>query len=150
MIRKMELIELDEIMEIWLKSNIKGHEFIDEDYWLSNLEYVKEHIVNADVNVIDDHGIKGFIGIQEGYIAGIFIKPNLISKGYGSKLINYAKENYEQLTLDVYEKNVNAVNFYKKHGFIILGHSVEKDTNNIKLRMAFDRNNQNEEQTLRK
>ena len=42
MIRKMQNIDIDRVADIWLKTNLKAHYFIPEQYWTSNYELVKE------------------------------------------------------------------------------------------------------------
>lgn len=36
-------------MEIWLNENIKAHNFIPEEYWKNNYEYVKEILHNSEM-----------------------------------------------------------------------------------------------------
>jgi len=33
MVRKFKTQDIDEVMEIWLDTNIKAHDFIDKNYW---------------------------------------------------------------------------------------------------------------------
>ena len=42
MIRKLEKEDINNIMEIWLDSTIKGHDFIDEKYWRDNYFKVRD------------------------------------------------------------------------------------------------------------
>ena len=36
MIRKMQNIDINRVADIWLKTNLKAHDFIPEQYWTSN------------------------------------------------------------------------------------------------------------------
>ena len=36
MVRRMEETDLDSVMQIWLESNIKAHDFIPKEYWENN------------------------------------------------------------------------------------------------------------------
>lgn len=47
MIRKMQNIDIDRVADIWLKTNLKAHYFIPEQYWTSNYELVKENDVTS-------------------------------------------------------------------------------------------------------
>ena len=49
MIRKMQNIDIDRVADIWLKTNLKAHYFIPEQYWTSNYESVKEMMLQAEV-----------------------------------------------------------------------------------------------------
>lgn len=42
----------------------------------------------------------------------------------------------ENLTLNVYKKNANAIKFYEKNNFIITSENIDKNTNEIEYRMT--------------
>lgn len=42
MIGKFKIVELDTVMKIWLETNIKAHNCINESYWQGNYKMVKE------------------------------------------------------------------------------------------------------------
>ena len=42
MIRKLLNGDIDRVADIWLKTNLKAHYFISNQYWTSNYELVKE------------------------------------------------------------------------------------------------------------
>ena len=42
MIRKLLSEDIDRVADIWLKTNLKAHYFISNQYWKSNYELVKE------------------------------------------------------------------------------------------------------------
>ncbi|WMM25236.1 N-acetyltransferase [Tissierella sp. MB52-C2] len=119
MIKELNKSKIDHIMKIWLEENISTHDFISKDYWKTNYEFVKNALPESTVLVYEDGGeIKGFIGIIENsYIAGLFVSNKYQNEGIGSKLLERCKEDYFVLSLDVYAKNLKAINFYKKHGF---------------------------------
>lgn len=120
MIRKFVSGDLESVMSIWLKSNIESHDFIDRSYWESNYEIVKEMLAESTIYVYEDYGkIKAFVGLENTYIAGIFVNSDDRSIGIGSLLIKYLKEIYSELSLKVYTKNKRAVEFYSKHEFLI-------------------------------
>ena len=74
MIRKMQNIDINRVADIWLKTNLKAHYFIPEQYWTSNYELVKEMLLQAEVYVYeDDKMIQGFVGLSNEYMEGIFI-----------------------------------------------------------------------------
>ena len=55
MIRKMQNTDINRVADIWLKSNLKAHDFIPEQYWTSNYELVKEMMSQAEVYVYEDN-----------------------------------------------------------------------------------------------
>lgn len=140
MIRKFEKNDINPVMQIWKNENIKAHKFISKEYWKNNYNYVKEILPNAEIYVyVLKENIVGFIGINENYIEGIFIDTNNQGKGIGTSLLNKVKENRDNLTLSVYKKNINAINFYKKNDFIITSENIDKDTNEIEYTMTWKR-----------
>ena len=128
-----------EISSIWLETNIKAHNFIDEEYWIKNKDVFKKGVEEATVYVYFDEVVKGFIGLSENYIAGLFVKDTFQNKGIGYALLEKAKETKEFLTLDVYEKNKNAVKLYLKNGFVIEKTFIDKNTNSKTFRMSWKR-----------
>ena len=129
MIRKFQITDTEQVMEIWLTGNIDAHPFIPKEYWLSNFDMVREQLLQAEVYVFENEGsIQGFIGIQEDYIAGVFVKEEVRSAGIGKRLLDYIKENHSALTLNVYQKNRRAVEFYQREGFYILSEGLDEET----------------------
>lgn len=115
MIRKFETKDLLQVMEIWLDTNIQAHDFISEDYWKNNFDFVKSMLPDADIYVYETQDkIKAFMRISAGYIAGIFVSSDMQSKGMGKQLLEKVKALYSELSLAVYQKNIKAVKFYLK------------------------------------
>lgn len=140
MIRKFEKNDINPVMQIWKNENIKAHKFISKEYWKNNYNYVKEILPNAEIYVyVLKENIVGFIGINENHIEGIFIDTNNQCKGIGTSLLNKVKENRDNLTLSVYKKNINAINFYKKNDFIITSENIDKYTAEIEYTMTWNK-----------
>lgn len=140
MIRKFEKNDINLVMQIWKNENIKAHDFISKEYWESNYNYVKDILPNSEIYVyILKEKILGFIGLNNNYIEGIFVDTNNQCNGIGSALLNKAKENRDTLTLKVYQKNINAINFYIKNGFIVVGENIDKNTNEIEYYMCWNK-----------
>lgn len=138
MIRKFQIIDTEQVMEIWLNGNINAHPFIPKEYWLSNLEMVQEQLLQAEVYVCEnERSIQGFIGIQGDYIAGIFVKERFRSAGIGRRLLDHVKANHSALTLNVYQKNRRAVEFYQREGFSIVSEEIEPDSGEVDETMCW-------------
>ena len=132
MIRKFKEEDTTKVMAIWTKGNFEAHSFIDKDYWLLNYNKVKnEYIKKSETYVYtENNDIKGFISILNNeYIGALFIKNEYRRSGIGRKLINFVKDKYDKLTLNVYEKNINAILFYTKLGFINQKIQIDDKTN---------------------
>ena len=131
MIRRMQKTDIDIVSVIWLDANKDAHDFIPAEYWESNFLPVKEMLFQAEVYVYIDeckNEIEGFIGLEETYIAGIFVRKEARSEGIGKALLDFIKEKKQELTLNVYQKNVRAVRFYERQGFQIIDRYMDKNT----------------------
>lgn len=125
--------------DIWLKTNIETHNFIDKSYWIDNQNDVIEAFKSADIFIFKDtNEIKGFCGVINGYIAGIFVKSEWQNKGIGSLLIRYLQDSYDSLNLKVFKNNIRAVTFYKLLDFQISGQEID-ETNNIEYLMSWNK-----------
>ncbi|MGF6907282.1 GNAT family N-acetyltransferase [Fusobacterium sp. PH5-44] len=138
MIENFKETDINEVIEIWLNSNIDAHSFIDESYWKNNYDYVKEILPNADIYVFRENNvIKGFLGINNFHIEGIFVDKKYRNFGIGKLLLSKAKELKDTLTLNVYEKNMSAVNFYKNNGFTVVEKKLEEDFGEMEYLMEW-------------
>ena len=139
MIRKLQKIDINRVADIWLKTNLKAHYFIPEQYWTNNYEVVKEMLPQAEVYVYeDDKIIQGFIGINDEYIEGIFVSDEMQSHGIGKILLDYMKDKKVRLQLNVYQKNVRAISFYQREGFTIQGERMDEFTGEKEYVMNWD------------
>ena len=46
MIKEFKMDYLDEVMNIWLETNINTHDFIEKEYWINNFDLVKFYLKN--------------------------------------------------------------------------------------------------------
>jgi len=138
MVKEFDICKIDEVMQIWLDTNIATHDFIPKEYWTDNYEIVKTMLPNADILIYEEDEIKGFIGIvDKTYIAGLFVSKQFQGCGIGTKLIEVCKNRYPILMLDVYVKNDKAVIFYSNHGFRINEEKENSDTKEVEYTMQW-------------
>ena len=146
MMRALQEADIDRVAEIWLDSNLKAHHFIPEQYWKSNFGLVKEMLSQAEVYVYEeDRDIQGFTGLNGEYIEGIFVSAVMQSQGIGKMLLDYVKSKKEKLLLNAYQKNVRAINFYRREGFQIQCEGLDKSTGEKDYVMIWQRNFREEE-----
>lgn len=143
MIRAFVKDDLDSIMKIWLDTNIKTHNFISQEYWTNNYEMVKETLPQSEIYVYEDdtQQIVGFIGLIDNYIAGIFVREDVQSRGIGKKLLNYIKEIKQNINLSVYKKNIRAISFYQREQFLIQSENIDSSTYEEELIMTWNKQN---------
>ena len=139
MIRKLQKVDINRVADIWLKTNLKAHYFISEQYWTNNYAVVKEMLPQAEVYVYeDDKIIQGFVGINAEYIEGIFVSDEMQSHGIGKILLDYIKDKKVRLHLNVYQKNVRAISFYQREGFAIQCEQIDEFTDEKEYVMNWD------------
>ena len=89
MIRQYNEGDIDTIIQIWLDTNIQAHYFISTDYWRANYDMVREILPHAEIYVYEDDCTKqidGFIGLNDDYIEGIFVKKTTAKSCKGSQV----------------------------------------------------------------
>ena len=139
-IRKFNEFDLKRVMRIWYDGNLEAHDFVDKNYWERNFGYVKRSLPESEVYVYEIDGyVVGFVGIDEGYIAGLFVDREYRGVGIGTKLIDYVKELYDFFTLHVFENNYGAVTFYENRGLIKKEESVHEDLGEVEYLMYYRR-----------
>lgn len=139
MIKKFEQNDIEEIMNIWLKTNISAHAFIDKVHWENAYDMVKSLLPASDIFICqEEHTIKAFVGITDSvYIAGIFVGERYQAQGIGEELLDYCKERYPRLELDVFVENEGAVRFYQRNGFKSTRTQINPDFNRAEYHMVW-------------
>ena len=101
---------------------------------LSVAEKYKEPAILDNILVYDDGFVKGLIRIEKNEIVELYVDYFFQGQGVGSRLIEYAKENYPVDFLWVIEKNTDAVRFYEAHGFHLTDiKKTEASTTEVKM-----------------
>lgn len=124
-IRKAEIKDLSRIAEIlvFVKRMKYRSIFHNDDYSFNVLQVLsvaKEYEAPTmldNILVYDDGIIKGLIHIEDDRIAELYVDYFFQNQGIGSRLIEYAKENFPVTYLWAIEKNTDAIRFYEAHGF---------------------------------
>lgn len=138
MIREFKSTDLDKVMEIWLQGNEQAHNFIDSNFFKQNFDIVEMLIPMSTVYVQDLDGVKGFVGITENYISGLFVEQGYRRQGTGKALVNKAKQRYNELFVHVYKKNTDTVNFFLSQNFEIISESINEESNESELLLRCD------------
>lgn len=142
MIKPFQAEDSVRVAEIWLRANLQAHDFIEPQYWLDNLPFVQAQLAQAEVYVyIEEKSglIQGFVGLQDDYIAGIFVWPAVQSSGIGKKLLDFVKTRYAKLTLSVYQKNKRAVKFYCRENFVLQSIATSQATGEEEYTLVWQR-----------
>ncbi|MFG6381444.1 MAG: GNAT family N-acetyltransferase [Muribaculum sp.] len=113
---------------IWERSVMATHNFLkEEDFNEIKAVLISEYFPNVDLYAIADKGAyAGFIGLSPDTIEMLFIDSICLNQGYGSALIEFAKQR-GATKVDVNEQNSSALNFYKAKGFRVLSRDETDD-----------------------
>lgn len=75
MIRTAQKTDMEQLLQIWLNSNIDAHDFIPQKYWIDNYPLVADQLPQADIYLYEaDGNTYGFVGVMDGYIARNFCR----------------------------------------------------------------------------
>lgn len=131
MIRKWTAKSLDPVLTLWLESTTFAHPFIDEQYWHDSLALVRDVYLPAAQTWVweENDTLLGFISVMDNqFVGALFVAPQALHRGIGSALLNEVKQRYPMLSLEVYQKNGRAVNFYHALGFRIEDGAWQEET----------------------
>lgn len=129
----MEIVRCNEedyetLAGIWERSVMATHNFLKkEDFDEIKAALIPDYFPNVDLYAIVDKGAyAGFIGLSPDTIEMLFIDNDRRGQGYGSALIEFAKQR-GATKVDVNEQNPSALNFYKAKGFRVLSRDETDD-----------------------
>ena len=116
-------------MQIWLRTNIRSHNSIDDLYWHEQYDEARK-IIDPESTLVYDSGEKvvGSISVfQDSLIYGIYVARKYQQKGIATKLIDIFKEKYPCLSVNIFKENERAVKYFLNRGF-----TISKETRNEK------------------
>ena len=141
-IRPYTAADAQPLADIWLCASLKAHSFIAADYWhINRARMVSEYLPNSNTLVLESESGQplAFISLLGRHIAALFVHPYFQGYGYGSALLRQVQQQYDTLTLNVYQNNIDAVHFYQYHGFRITASSTDSATGAAEFRMLWQR-----------
>ena len=115
-----------ELARIWEDSVRATHDFLPSSY----ISMLKSMVLNQYLDAVmlicskdTRQRITGFAGIAAGKVEMLFIDPEHRGQGLGKLLLTHAIEHFHADELDVNEQNPQALGFYFKQGFEVIGRS---------------------------
>ena len=114
--------------------------FRDDSFYFEELTVSAQATRFAeDVNnvwVYDDGVVKGFVQVEDKEVKKLFVEPVLQGNSIGTKLIEFAVAEMNADFLWALEKNIRAIEFYMRHGFVLTDEKkYEEDTTEFLVRM---------------
>lgn len=113
-----------ELTRIWEASVRATHDFLPDSYITQLKTLVLTHYLDAVMLICTKDSrqrITGFAGVAAGKVEMLFIDPQHRGQGLGRQLLRYAIERMNADELDVNEQNPQALGFYFKQGFEVIG-----------------------------
>lgn len=123
MITTAKTTDHEAIIAIWELSVRATHHFLPEDYLEEIKSILPSVLPQVDLYIYraSDNGIQGFAGVSDQKIEMLFIHPESRGQGIGRLLAMFCIENLKADKLDVNQQNQQAIGFYEKLGFRIIG-----------------------------
>jgi len=119
-----KLSDYPELAQVWEASVRATHDFLPDSY----IEQLRNLVLTRYLDAVmlictrdPRQRITGFAGVAAGKIEMLFIDPTHRGQGLGQQLLHYAVEHLNAYQLDVNEQNPQALGFYFKQGFEVVG-----------------------------
>jgi len=127
-IRPANTNDYPRIMEIWKSSVQATHDFLkDEDFKLFQELIPTEFLPQLKVFVIEEETfIPAYFAVSDDNLEMLFVHSDYRGKSYGKTAINHIIQQLKIYKVDVNEQNKQAVDFYLKMNYQLIGRS-EKD-----------------------
>lgn len=82
-------------------------------------EYIDNPEKIKNIWVYDDEFVKGMMRVEGKELAELYVDCFFQNEGIGAKLIEFAIQMFDVRELFVLEKNVRAICFYQRYGFLL-------------------------------
>ena len=119
----------DAVVTLWERSARATHHFVA----LDDLVYYKDAVSKIDFFSFSvfcqfqNNRMTGILGVAGTDLAMLFVDPDFIGQGFGKQLMLFALNDLKAETVEVNEQNIQAVDFYRKFGFVVYDRA-EKDS----------------------
>lgn len=131
-IRRATPDDREVLFDVWLKSVRATHTFVAETDIQSFIPIVRDYLASSEtefwVSCDASGAVMGFMGMVGPRMESLFLAPEFHRRGGGRRLVEHARADRGELTVDVNEQNTGAVGFYKACGFVVEGRSELDDT----------------------
>ena len=129
---------MDDILAIWLEASIKAHDFLDAEFWTSQVANMRDIYLPASETYVYECDTKviGFYSLYENSLPAIFVSPESQGQGTGKALLSHAKNQRTSLTLSVFQANKASYQFYLSQDFSVVGQQNNQHTEHPEFIMS--------------
>lgn len=129
MLKQFNKKDIDIIMKMWKDNNQKFQSFINNDYWINNYIKTRDEFLQNKIYVYTEATkILAYIVVNNNSeILDIQVSPEIQREGIGKLLLEKLKRENDNLIVNIYEKNINAVLFFKSMGFKKIMDKIQED-----------------------
>ncbi len=113
-----------QLTHIWESAVRATHDFLPDSYIERLRNLLLTHYLDSVMLICTKDSrqcITGFAGVAAGKVEMLFIDPRYRGQGLGRQLLGYAIEHMNAEELEVNEQNPQALGFYLKQGFEVVG-----------------------------
>ena len=118
--------DYDRAVDVWEASVRATHHFVTEEdlaifrpMVTAALPAIKRLACVRD----ESSQVAGFVAVVDGKVEMLFLHPDNRGQGGGKRLLEYAIREFAAVELDVNEQNPQAIGFYERMGFGVMGRS---------------------------
>ncbi|MFB9867102.1 acetyltransferase [Vreelandella sulfidaeris] len=125
-IEEADKTSYSELIALWEASVRATHDFLAEEDLLMLKPLIFEQFLDAvELRVARSTSgeIVGFSGVSDDKLEMLFIAPNARGEGIGTALVDHALQAQAVSKVDVNEQNEQALGFYQRLGFQVVGRS---------------------------
>jgi putative acetyltransferase len=118
--------DMRRLVETWEASVRATHDFLAEADIRRFKVVVRDDLFDAlPLYCVRDRDgrLVAFSGVTEGSLEALFVHPDWRGTGIGRRLVRHAVDELGATTVDVNEQNEQAVGFYRRMGFEVVGRS---------------------------
>ena len=131
MLKQFDKKDIDVIMKIWKDNNQKFQTFVTNDYWSKKYISTRNQFLEDNLYVYTEAAnILAFVAINNNNeITNIQVVPRIQREGIGRLLVENLKKNRSCITAKIYEKNTDAILFFKAIGFKKYAEETDEEIN---------------------
>lgn len=141
MIRPFEMRDLNAVLDIWLRTTIAAHPFIEKEHFLAGFQtFQEDHLLRSQSQVYEIEGkVVGFVSIkQDMTVTAINVDFPYRKSGIGEALMNRLIDKFQQISVKCYMENIDALGFFSKLGFEAVKTETDPETNQEVIILTID------------